>query len=82
MDDEVPSYLRTFYYLITRLTELYLNTSVGALGSSERSTIPLMASRGTDVKKKDAPKSTMSSSEMKNVPTGPTLPPSAVSKPG
>jgi len=52
------------------------------LGSSERSTIPLMASRGTDVKKKDAPKSTMSSSEMKNVPTGPTLPPSAVSKPG
>ena len=60
----------------------YLNTSVGALGSSERSTSPLMALRGTDVKKKLPPKSTTSSTEMKNVPTGPTLPPSAVSKPG
>jgi hypothetical protein len=41
-----------------------------------------MAFLGTDVKKKLAPKRTIRRTEMKKVPTGPTLPPSAVSNPG
>ena len=41
-----------------------------------------MALRGTLVKKKLAPNRNTSSTVMRNVPTGPTLPPSAVSNPG